>query len=398
MLKRLRISNFKSISDQPVHLQKLNVLIGANAAGKSNFVDAIRFIHEILEDRISRAIGKRLGWMNVLKRGEDGKSKISFEINCSLKSVSSKPILKKKAYKPIDCEYKLETTYSRKQYFIDSEIFKAKMEHSGKETTESFNRSRNKIQFSDSVFLGKKRKDMSIPTQLKDTPFIQTGFFFISSFLLTNLVESWRFYDFDVNAARRPCIEESEGFLLDDGHNLAAVLDKLRASSSRTIKKRVLNLMSILVPGFEDWKTEMQFDGSLGFTVTEKGIEKPLLPKMVSDGTVRLLSILLALLYQPTQTALICIDEPERYLHPQVLGTLVEIMRDVSEKTQIIVTTHSAELIKNLQPSEVLLVDKKDGITHIVRAQDVSMVDKFLEEFSLDELWLRGYLKGGMVF
>ena len=72
-------------------------------------------------------------------------------------------------------------------------------------------------------------------------------------------------------------------------------------------------------------------------------------------------------------------------------------MREVSERTQLIVTTHSTELVKWLKPSEVLMVDKIDTVTHIVQAQNISMVDKFLEEFSLDELWLGGYLKGGKI-
>jgi len=72
-------------------------------------------------------------------------------------------------------------------------------------------------------------------------------------------------------------------------------------------------------------------------------------------------------------------------------------MRDVSKKTQLIVTTHSAELVKWLKPSEVLMVDKINNVTHILRAQDVSMVGEFLKELSLDELWLSGYLKGAKI-
>jgi predicted ATPase len=155
--------------------------------------------------------------------------------------------------------------------------------------------------------------------------------------------------------------------------------------------------MSVLIPGFSRWIPARQYDGSLGYKVYEKGMTRALLPEMLSDGTIRLLSMFLALLYQPTKTALICIDEPERYLHPQVLKPLVEIMREVSERTQLIVTTHSTELVKWLQPSEVLMVDKIDAVTHIVQAQNIPMVDKFLEELSLDELWLGGYLKGGKV-
>ncbi len=227
---------------------------------------------------------------------------------------------------------------------------------------------------------------------------MQETFFFLGSFLLSDFITEWRFYDLDVKASRRSCLDEGQPVLLGDGRNLAIILDKLRRdSSSRAIRDRILNLMSILIPGFERWRPARQYDGSLGYKIYEKGMVKALLPEMVSDGTIRLLSMLLALLYQPTKAALICIDEPERYLHPQVLKPIVEIMREVSEKTQLIVTTHSTELVKWLQPSEVLMVDKIDTVTHIVQAQNVSMVDKFLEEFSLDELWLSGYLKGGKI-
>jgi len=397
MLKKIKISNFKSLSDRTVSLNKLNVLIGANAAGKSNFVDAIRFIHEIITDRVSKAVGKRLGWTNVITRGKDKSSKISVEIRCDLSKAYPKKGRSIYKYKPIECTYKFEAGYSRRKYFLESEFLEARLKIQGKEITESFNRSRSKVQILESE-LWKKQKTISISSPLKDIPFLQSAWGNISSIFLSNLVKNWRFYDLDVNAARRPCIEETEDFLLDDGHNLASVLDRLKTRSSQKIKKRILDLMSILVPSFEGWKTEYQFDGSLGFTIKEKGIEKPLLPKMVSDGTIRLLSLLLALLYQPSQPSLICIDEPERYLHPQVLETLVEIMRDISNETQIIVTTHSSELVKWLQPDEVLMVDKIDGITRIARAQDISMINKFIEEFSLDELWLKGYLEGGKVF
>jgi predicted ATPase len=118
---------------------------------------------------------------------------------------------------------------------------------------------------------------------------------------------------------------------------------------------------------------------------------------MISDGTIRLLSVLLALLNQPLTTDVICVDEPERYLHPQVFQPLTQLMRDISNEKQIIVTTHSAELVKHLLPSEVFMVDKVNNVTRIVNAKDVQMVDKFLEEFSLDELWLKGYLEGGRI-
>jgi predicted ATPase len=172
-------------------------------------------------------------------------------------------------------------------------------------------------------------------------------------------------------------------------------MSKSNKADIQKVYNRILSLMSILVPKFSKWKPERLVDGSVTFGIYEDGIAKPLLPAMISDGTIRLLSMLVSLLYAPDRSSIICIDEPERYLHPQVFGPLIEIMREVSNKTQLIITTHSPEIVRRLKPSEVLLVDKINNSTHLVNASDTVMIDKFLEEFSLDELWLTGYLKGG---
>ena len=100
-------------------------------------------------------------------------------------------------------------------------------------------------------------------------------------------------------------------------------IEKSKSQSIITVKERILRIMANLVPQFDRWKTQRQFDDSINFSIFEKGIEKPLIPNMVSDGTVRLLSLLLALLYRTEHSPLICIDEPERYLHPQVLEEIV---------------------------------------------------------------------------
>jgi len=397
MLKSIRLSNFKSISNEPVSLGNLNVLIGANAAGKSNFVDGLRFIYSALNDGLSSAIGRRFGWGNVISRGKDRADKITAEIICDFEKPKGEFKVGKKTYIPVGCEYKLELGYYAGRTYLNSETLKARLIQNGTEITEGFTRTKQRVQIQ-SLTGVRVPQSPPIPRYLRDKLFLQGGFFGLASFLLSDFISRWRFYDFDVKAARRSCLDEGQPILLDDGHNLAVILDRLRRdSSSREIRDRILNLMSVLIPGFERWRPAKQYDGSLGYKIYEKGMAKALLPEMVSDGTIRLLSMLLALLYQPTKAALICIDEPERYLHPQVLKPIVEIMREVSEKTQLIVTTHSTELVKWLQPSEVLMVDKIDTVTHIVQAQNISMVDKFLEEFALDELWLGGYLKGGKI-
>ncbi len=397
MLKTIRFCNFKSISDRPVSLGNLNVLIGANAAGKSNFVDGLRFIHDLLNHGLSIAIGRRLGWENVLSRDKPASEKITAHILHEFQGPDRTVKFGKKTYTPRDIEYTVEAAYSRKRTYLHSEILKARFQQDANEITERFERSRSKVSVDSSIRSAKRPESFKLPKQLQDKPFLQSGFYLVGSLLLSDCITHWRFYDLDVSASRRPCIDEGQDILLDDGRNLAVILDRLRLSSSQAVRDRIMKLMSILVPGFDSWKTEQQFDGTLGFRIREQHITKDLLPKMISDGTIRLLSLLLALLYQSSQAALICIDEPERHLHPQLLKTLVEIMRDVSQQTQLVVTTHSPELVKWLQPNEVFMVDKVDTVTRILPAQNISMIDKFLQDFSLDELWLGGYLQGGKI-
>ena len=397
MLKTIRLCNFKSITNKPVLLNNLNVLIGANAAGKSNFVDALRFIHDVLNNGLASSIERRFGWENVLTREKDKSNKIKVEILYDLKDTNQEIKIEKRSYKPLEQKYIFESSYKNKKYYLESESLEGLYIHNKNRITEKFVRSRSEVKIIESITDSHGPRNIDVPPQLRDKLFIQSGFFCFGAFILSQSIQDWRFYDLDVNAASRPCIDESQNILLDDGHNFASILERLTRAASRRTRERILKIMSILVPGFNDWKTIRQFDGSLSFMIFEKGITKPLLPKMVSDGTIRLLSLLLALLYQPSPVALICIDEPERYLHPQVFKPLVEIMRDVSKNTQLIVTTHSTELVKWLKPSEVLMVDKIDNVTNIMRAQDVSMIDEFIKEFSLDELWLGGYLKGGKI-
>ena len=395
MLKSIEISNFKGISATPVELGRFNVLIGANAAGKSNFVDALRFIHDILEDSLRSAVRKRLGWNNVLTRDKAKSEKITTRIKCCGANMGEEVEYEGKIYEPINLEYMYGIGCRRNRLYVNSEELKFNFQSNKKKTTEHFSRTQQKVKILNSVILEKPIGTLEGSKQVQDQLFIETGFFNIGSSILSELISRWQFYELNVGAARGPCNEIGHEALLDDGSNLASILEKLKTKSLKVVYDQIVATMSSLIPGFENWKTARQFDGPLVFKIQEHGISKGFWPKMISDGTIRLLGVLVALLYQPSKASLICIDEPERYLHPQVLESLVEIMRDVSEKTQLIVTTQSPELVKWLKPNEVLMVDKKNNSTHIKRAEDIEMVDKFMEDFTMDELWLGGYLEGG---
>lgn len=397
MLTTIRTYNFKSNSNEPISLGKFNVLIGANAAGKSNFVDAIRFVHDVIQIGATRAVSSRQGWENVLTKGKRKAERISTELFYDFKDNGDTITIGGKTYILLNIRYAIEIGFTKNKGYINSEILEASFKMNGEIVEEYFKRSRNKVILR-TPLTGVGEQSWPVPKQREDIPYVQTEFFSLAAIMFKDFITGWRFYELDVNAARLPCADEGENILHGDGKNLAVILDRLRAAPSKAIRERIINTMSLLIPGFESWKIVKQFDGKFCFTVLEKGIKKTFPPMSLSDGTIRLLSILLALLYQPSSAALICVDEPERYLHPQVLRSIVEIMRDVSVNTQLVVTTHSPELVKWLEPNEVLMTDKIDNMTHIVKAESVDMIEGFLKEFNLDELWLGGYLERGKAF
>jgi len=393
MIKTVKFVNFKSLSPQTVRLGRLNVLIGANASGKSNFVDAFRFIQDCLADGISGAVARRFGWRNTLARRLSARGRIRLELGLDSAGVREVRIDRRVSYKPDDMSYVLELAYAKEEPYVRKERFAVTWRSARKRLSEHFERDRASVR---AWGPGESEpRTIAFGDYARDRVLLEAPLPMLSTFLLSVVIRGWRFYELDVRAARMPSAWDTEDILMGDGRNLSRVLESIGKKGNRRLYDRLCKLMGILVPGFVSWRTEHQSNDTIVFNIQEKGVTEPFPPSAISDGTVRLLAILLAVLHQPRRAGLICIDEPERCVHPQILKTLVEVIREASEQTQIIVTTHSAQLVRWLKPSEALLVDKKGNQTMIARAQDVKHIDKFLEEFSLDELWLSGYLEGG---
>lgn len=131
--------------------------------------------------------------------------------------------------------------------------------------------------------------------------------------------------------------------------------------------------------------------GTLSLAWRERGFSKPLYTHQLSEGTLRFLW-LTTLLQSPGLTALTLLDEPEVSLHPELLSLLADQLREASQRTQIIVATHSDTLIRFLEPSEVVVLDStEDGMTQLTRADELDLGD-WLRDYSLDELWRNGRL------
>lgn len=178
-------------------------------------------------------------------------------------------------------------------------------------------------------------------------------------------------------------------FLREDARNLGLVLNSLRRSPR--VKTRLIEALHRLYDGITDF--EVIIEGNTVQVFFHEGdIEVP--ATRLSDGTLRYLC-LLAILCHPNPPPLVCIEEPELGLHPDVLPTLAELLLEASERGQLIVTTHSEVLVDALtdHPECIVVCEKHDGQTTMRRLQ-ASELAHWLERYGLGELWTRGEIGG----
>ena len=179
------------------------------------------------------------------------------------------------------------------------------------------------------------------------------------------------------------------GHLKPDASNLGLVLKRLGRELKR--KNSLLEALRVLYDGIEDFDVDI-LGGSVQVFLHEKSGRIP--ATRLSDGTLRYLC-LLAILCDPDPGPLVCIEEPELGLHPDVLPSLAELIKEASERTQIVITTHSDILVDAFHntPESVLVTERaKDG-THIKRL-DAEDLKSWLEKYRLGELWTSGEIGG----
>ncbi len=171
--------------------------------------------------------------------------------------------------------------------------------------------------------------------------------------------------------------------------NLPARLAALRREPA--VKKRLVGLVQRLAPGFDDFEVVPE-GGTLNLYLAEGTRSVP--ARRLSDGTLRYLC-LLAILVDPQPSTLIAIEEPELGLHPDILPTVCDLMVEASQRTQLVVTTHSTQLIDAMtdHAESVLICEKHQGETHLTRL-DPAEVERWREHGSLGALWMAGHLGG----
>jgi len=154
--------------------------------------------------------------------------------------------------------------------------------------------------------------------------------------------------------------------------------------------------LSRRVPRLERIEAELMPDGRLLLQIKDAPFDRPILSKFASDGTLKMLSYL-TLLYDPEPPQLIGIEEPENYLHPRLLAELAEECRNVTSRTQLMVTTHSPFFVNGLRPEELWALYRDErGYTQARRAAEMRGIKEFMASGALlGNLWMEGYFEVG---
>jgi len=369
MLRRLKVRNYKSLRNVDIPLRPLTVLVGPNAAGKSNILDCLRFLSELASSEVRNPFGNRGGFGDVVWAGDENLP-VSFEVESALviRDLSG----------PV--EYSV-TIDSNRQGAILVEEERATW---GKEKQLLFQRERHEVEFphgSGSCPQGESLLFRFFRDESKP-----------EGSALSEAIRSWAFYDFQRSMIAQRGSVRKETRLATDGSNAATVLHWVRNEDVATFN-RLESLLKAAIPEVEHLLTPPDERGQVYIAFKEKLLPGRIPAWNLSEGSARLVATLLAL-FVPSPPALVAIEAPEMSLHPRLMEYLADILKLGSRKTQIIITTHSPYLLTCLPPESLLIVTKQSGETKVKRVRRDRALTEALKVLGLGEMWLAGHLGG----
>lgn len=355
IVSRVRIRNFKSIKSCDVTLRPLTILVGPNGAGKSNFLDALRFTGDALSNTLDLALRDRGGIREVRRRSGGHPNHFAIRIDLQLRSGVTGHYAFKVGAAPgggfrvtdeqcqlLNPDFGSEPVHYR---IRDGELTSTSIEE------------RMPAVMPDRLFLV-NASNVGPFRELFDT--------------LTRM----GFYNLSPLAIREPQKPDSGQLLRRDGGNLASVLGHLETAHPDALE-RIVEYLRRVAPGVEGVRRlSVGSMESIEFRQQVMGGRAPWAfpASNISDGTVRGLGVLVALLQaNGAPPTLVGIEEPEVALHPAAVSVLIDAIRDASRHTQVVVTSHSPELLDrdDLDPDSILAVAADRGVTVIGPVDEV---------------------------
>lgn len=363
-LTKISVKGFRSIKDLTLELRPLNVLIGANGAGKTNLIAFFKLLNEMMAGRLQQHIGSTGRATANLHFGPKETPQMEAEVEFEVDSGTG--------------AYRMRLFYAAGDSLIyaDESLSFRQTGHSQPKVVELESGHQE-------TRIGQKAEEGEVTAKTLR--------------YLLNRCRVYHFHDTSATArVRQYCYVGDNRWLMPDAANLAAMLYELK-SCQETAYRRIVTTVRQVAPFFEDFDLEPTGPGQRDIILNWRHRSSDLVfgPHQLSDGTLRAIC-LVSLLLQPKESLpiLIVVDEPELGLHPYALNVIASLFRAASHHTQILVSTQSSAFLDSFSPEDVVIVDYHDDVTVFDRP-DTKKLDEWLEEYSLGEIWEKNVIGAG---
>lgn len=414
-IRSISFSNFKSFSELSVTLRSFNVIIGSNAAGKSNFIQAFRFLRDIAVYGLENAVAMQ-GGFEYLLNGRIGIGKpLSFSVTYSpeyaggytVPGCGGQPVV----------IHPCESTYAFSLRFAENgtcTILRDELTigcdfdgECGREPGSSPSAFHGNIRITNEN--GTLRYAISVPEGITLPPgeivplFFRGGHIPATRLLLETpyalpipqidrLFDRIGIYDLDPKLPKKGIAIAGKCELEEDGSNLALAVKRILDDPEK--RRTLANLIRDVFPFIEDLDVKKSMNVSWVLTLRERYAREYDLPAFtLSDGTISIFMLIIILYFE--DRPFVFIEEPVGHIHPFLVTRVVSMMKEASEKKQVMMTTHSVEAVKHTGLESILLISRdREGFSTISRPGDKEEVRTFLEnELGIEDLYLQNLLE-----
>ena len=364
------------------------VVVGANGVGKSTLFDIFGFLRDCLTYNVTRALQSRGGFREMVSRGGE-QEKISIELQYRMPITGKNRLV----------TYILEIGLVDGRPVVEQEVLRYKRGAYGSPYQFlNFRRGKGYAITNEEDF-DKQDEELTREEQTLEAADILAvkGLGQFQRFKAANsfrqLIENWHVSNFHIDMARGS--KDAAGYadhLSVSGDNLQLVANRLYEEHKQDIFKKIVNAMKRRVPGIASINPIPSPDGRLLLGFQDGSFKDPFIDKYVSDGTLKMFAYLV-LLYDTQPHPLLCIEEPENQLYPQLLMELAEEFRAYSLRGgQVFVSTHSPNFLNAAKVDEVFWLEKVNGFTQINRARDDAQVKTYMDQGDqMGLLWEQGF-------